>query len=68
VFTGLFDLKKPGEYPYMLLEGNTGGEGEISHGKPPPERIRHEIGFEDLPDVARRRVLEIYRGLWGLKN
>ncbi|MBA3952255.1 MAG: hypothetical protein H0X57_10310 [Rubrobacter sp.] len=52
----------------MLLDGESVGEGEISRGKPPPERIRHEIGFEDLPDGARGRVLEIYRGLWGLEG
>jgi len=68
VFTGLFGLKRAGEYPYMLLDGESVGEGEISRGKPPLERIRHEIGFEDLPDGARGRVLEIYRGLWGLEG
>jgi hypothetical protein len=24
--------------------------------------IRREVGFEDLPEDARRRVLEVYRG------
>jgi len=68
VFTGLFDLKKPGEYPYMLLDGGSGGEGEIYRGKPPAERIRDEIAFEDLPEDVRRRVLEAYRRMWGLEG
>ena len=68
MFTGLFDLKKPGEYPYMLLDGGSGGEGEIYRGKPPAELLRHEIVFEDLPEGVRRRILEVYRVMWGLKG
>jgi hypothetical protein len=60
VFTGLFNLKKPGEYPYLV------GEGEVRRGRPPAELMRCEVSFEDLPEGARRRVLEAYRGLWGL--
>lgn len=63
VFTGLFDGKKPGEYPYLSL----GAEGsETRTGRPPYERMGREIGFQDLPDEHRRRVLDIYRELWGL--
>ncbi len=68
MFTGLFDLKKSGEYPYMLLDGESGGEGEIHRGKPPAERIRDEIAFEDLPEDARWRILEAYREMWGLRG
>ena len=64
VFTGLFDLKKPGEYPYLVAEES--GEGEVRRGRPPAELIRREVGFEDLPEDGRRRVLEVYRGLWDL--
>ena len=64
LFTGLFDLKKPGEYPYLVAEES--GEGEVRRGRPPAGLIRREVGFEDLPEDARRRVLEVYRGLWGL--
>ena len=64
MFTGLFDLKKPGEYSYMLLNGEA--EGELRRGKPPAERIRHEVSFEDLPESVRLRVIEAYRGMWGL--
>ena len=64
MFTGLFDLKRPGEYPYMLLDGET--EAELRRGKPPAERIRHEVSYEELPEGIRRRVLEAYRGMWGL--
>lgn len=56
----------PGEYPYMVLDGETGGEDDVSHGKPPPELIRHEVSYEELPERVRRRVLEAYRGMWGL--
>ncbi len=66
MFTGLFDLKKPGEYPYLAMEES--GEGEIHRGRPPAERIRYEVAFEDLPEDVRRRVLEVYRGMWGLQD
>jgi hypothetical protein len=64
VFTGLFDLKKPGEYPYLVAERS--GQGEVRRGRPPAELIRREVGFEDLPEGVRRRVLEVYRALWDL--
>ena len=66
MFTGLFDLKKPGEYPYMLLDGES--EGELRRGKPPAGRIRHEVLFEELPEDVRRRVLGVYREMWGLEG
>lgn len=63
VFTGLFNLRKPGEYPYLSL----GTEGtETRTGRPPYERMGCEISFEDLPEEYRCRVLDIYRELWGL--
>ena len=64
MFTGLFDPKKPGEYPYLVVQES--GEGEVRRGRPPAGLIRREVGFEELPDGARRRVLEVYRRLWGL--
>jgi hypothetical protein len=64
VFTGLFDLKKPGEYPYLMTDDS--GEGWVLRGRPPAERIRHEVGFEDLPEEVQLRVLEVYRGMWGI--
>ena len=64
VFTGLFDLKKPGEYPYLAV--GDGRDGTLRRGKPPAERMRREISFEDLPEDHRREVLEAYRELWGL--
>lgn len=64
MFTGLFDLKKPGEYPYLTME--EGRNGVLHRGKPPPELMRREISFEDLPEDHRREVLERYRELWGL--
>ena len=64
MFTGLFDLKRPGEYPYLVAGER--GKGELRRGRPPAELIRREIYLEDLPEGARRRVLEAYRALWGL--
>ena len=64
MFTGLFDLKKPGEYPFLTV--GEGGDGTLHRGKPPAALMRREISFEDLPDDHKRRVLETYRKLWGL--
>ena len=64
MFTGLFDLKRPGEYPYLVAEES----GEVPRGRPPAGLIRREVGFEDLPEGVRRRVLEVYRGLWGIEG
>ena len=64
MFTGLFDLKKPGEYPYMTV--GKGGDGALFRGKPPAALMWREISFEDLPEGAKEEVLEKYRGLWGL--
>lgn len=67
VFTGLFDLKRPGEYPYLLMDGvRAEGEGSLRRGRPPSGRMRREISFDDLPGEHRAAVLEAYRGLWGL--
>ncbi len=68
VFTGLFDLKKPGEYPYLTIDDARagGGEGALHRGRPPSGRMRREISFDDLPEERRAAVLEAYRGLWGL--
>lgn len=66
MFTGLYDLKKPGEYPYLVMDEL--GEGEVFRGKPPADRIRYEISFEDLPEDVRRTVLGAYREMWGLEG
>ena len=66
MFTGLFDLKEPGEYPYVLMDGEAGDE--VRRGRPPAERIRDEISFEDLPEEVRGKVLETYREMWGLER
>lgn len=68
MFTGLFESKAAGEYPYMHLGGEPAEEGEISRGRPPAERIRDEVAYEELPYDARLRILEAYRGMWGLEG
>jgi hypothetical protein len=71
VFTGLFDLKKPGEYPYLCM-GEESLTPEDSYalrsGRPPYERMGCEILFEDLPKGCKRLVLEVYRDLWSLQD
>lgn len=64
MFTGLFDLKKPGEYPYLTME--RGRDGELRRGKPPAEQMRREVSFEDLPQDRKDEVLEVYRKVWDL--
>ena len=71
VFTGLFDLKKPGEYPYLCLGEEPlapGGSCALRRGRPPYERMKCEISFEDLPEDCRQLVLDVYRDLWGLQD
>ncbi len=68
VFTGLFDLKKPGEYPYLTVSGDPSANrrSELRRGRPPCEWMGREIRFEDLPEGFRAIVLDIYQELWGL--
>ena len=66
MFTGLFDLKKPGEYPYLVVDES--GDGGLRRGRPAAELIRNEVRFEDLPENVRARVLGTYRGMWGLED
>ncbi|WP_119067026.1 hypothetical protein [Rubrobacter indicoceani] len=49
---------------YLVVDGD-GNYREFA-GYPPPEMIRGEISFSDLPDGARRKVLEVYRKAWNL--
>ena len=68
VFTGLLDLKKPGEYPYLTMDEDPVGSGAntLRRGRPPYEKMGHEVSFEDLPERCRRLVLDTYLGLWNL--
>ena len=68
VFTGLLDLKKPGEYPYLTAGGDSLGNGgcELRRGRPPYELLRREIRFENLPEGLQAIVVDTYRELWGL--
>ena len=68
VFTGLFDLKKPGEYPCLTMGGDSSGNerNELRQGRPPYKRLGREIPFEDFPEEFRVIVLDTYRELWGL--
>ena len=69
VFTGLFSMKMPGEYPYLTMNGAPARVevgGTLDRGRPPIERPRREIRFQDLPEGCRHLVLDAYRELWGL--
>ena len=69
VFTGLFSMKKPGEYPYLTMNEapvRFGDGSTLRRGRPTVERLRHEIRFQDLPEGCRRLVLGAYREFWGL--
>ena len=68
VFTGLFDLKKPGEYPYLAMGGDPVAtrRSELRRGRPPYERMGREIRFENLPEGFQAIVLDTYQELWGL--
>jgi hypothetical protein len=47
--------------PVRFGDGST-----LRRGRPTVERLRHEIGFQDLPEGCRRLVLGAYREFWGL--
>ena len=66
VFTGLFNLKKPGEYPYLSMSDDPSvpGGSSLHCGRPPYERMGWEISFEGLPEDCRELVLDAYRELW----
>ena len=69
VFTGLFSMKKPGEYPYLTMNEapvRFGDGSTLRRGRPPVECLRHEIRFQDLPEGCRWQVLDAYGELWGL--
>jgi hypothetical protein len=69
VFTGLFSAKKPGEYPYRTMNEapvRVGDGSTLRRGRPPVERLRYEIRFQDLPEGCRLLVLDAYGERWGL--
>ena len=70
VFTGILGLKKPGEYTYLSMSGDSlASEGSSMHrGRPPYERMGCEISFENLPWDCGRLVLNAYRDLAGLQD
>ncbi|CAN5869713.1 hypothetical protein BH23ACT11_BH23ACT11_13390 [soil metagenome] len=70
VFTGLFDVKKPGEYPYLTMSGDSPGDGgyALHRGQPPYGKFGREIEFRELPAGCRKLVTEVYRDLWGLAD
>lgn len=65
VFTGLLDLKKPGEYPYLRMKENGSSTG-LRRGRPPYSRLGREVEFDDLPEDARIEILRLYRQMWSL--
>ena len=66
VFTGFLSVKKLGEYLYLSMSEDplAPGGSTLSRGRPPYERMGHEIPFEDFPEDCRRLVLNTYRDLW----
>jgi hypothetical protein len=69
VFTGLFRLKKPGEYPYLCMGEEPLAPEEsyaLRRSRPPCNRMGCEIFFDELPGGCKRLVLDVYRDLWGL--
>jgi len=69
VFTGLFSMKMSGEYPYLTMNGapaRVEDGGTLDRGRPPIERLRREIRFQDLPEGCQHLVLDAYSELWGL--
>ena len=64
VFTGLLSIKKPGEYPYLRVDGES--SGTLYRGEPPYESMGREVSFPDLPEEPQRVILETYRRLWNL--
>ncbi|HEX2729777.1 MAG TPA: hypothetical protein VHM16_08475 [Rubrobacteraceae bacterium] len=67
MFTGLYSLKEPGQYPYLTMDAEPESSGSgLRRGRPPYERMGREIHFGELPESCRRRVIEIYRELWNL--
>lgn len=65
VFTGLLDLKKPGEYPYLRM-GDDGPSAGLRRGRPPYSRLGREVEFEDLPERVRGEILRLYQDMWNL--
>ena len=67
MFTGLFDSKKAGEYPYLEMDGDPAeGGGSLRRGRPPSGRMGREVAFDDLPETQREAVLDAYRRFWSL--
>jgi len=64
VFTGLLDLRKPGEYPYLVMDQE--GNGAVHRGRPPYDRMGTEIRFHDLPQACQRLVMKRYRVMWDI--
>ena len=55
VLTGFLSTRKPGEYLYLIMNDDPvqiGGGGALRRGRPPSERLRREIPFQDLPEDA----------------
>ena len=70
-FTGLFDLKKPGEYTYFCMGAEPlapDGSYALHRSRPPYNRMGREISFDKLPEGCKRLVVDVYRDLWGLRD
>lgn len=60
VLTGRYNEER------SYLAVNEDGDHEHHPGRPPVERLRGEISFDDLPVAVKEEVLKVYREMWGL--
>lgn len=67
MFTGLYSLKEPGQYPYLTMSPEADGcDSMLRRGRAPYGSMEREIHFRDLPELCRELVLSVYRDLWNL--
>ena len=70
-FSGLFDLKKPGEYTNFCMRAEPlapDGSYALRRSRPPYNRMGCEISFDKLLEGCKRLVVDVYRDLWGLRD
>lgn len=68
VFMGLFDLKKPGEYPYLMIgeHPEEGGDYGLRRGRLAYGELGREISFQELPIGCQKLVRKKFTGSCGV--